>query len=375
MLGGAMRTDGTSQRRQRISMLAAIALLTFIGLAAAPGPSAAVPADEYTRARVETVERIEARQIAGTDHLHQWVQARLRDGRVVTAEYSIPLAQGRGQLLRVGDLVVVTRGAQTTGTYEVADRYRLPSLGWILALFLAAVVATTRIRGATSVLGLAVSVLVLARFVVPQIIAGRPPVLISLLGALAIGVVSIYLAHGFSRRTSVALAGTLVTLGLAAATAAISVRLAGLTGAASEEAFYLQLGPLEALNLRGLLLGGIILGALGVLDDVTTAQAATVEELSRANPALPTRELYRRGLSVGREHITALVNTLVLAYAGASLPLFVLFAVDIPAPLWVTLNSELVAEEIVRALIGSLALVLAVPITTALAARLLRARA
>jgi uncharacterized membrane protein len=365
-------------------MLRVLVLLTLIGLAA-PGAATGGPptpgapdGEEYLRARVEDVERIETRQVAGTDHLHQRLRVRLLSGRergrLATAGHSVPLAQGRAQMLRVGELVVVTRGSEAERAYDVADRYRLPALGWMLVLFLGAVVATTRIRGATSVLGLAVSVLVLARFVVPQIVAGRPPVMVSLLGALAIGVVSIYLAHGFSRRTSVALAGTLVTLGLAAMLAAIAVRVAALTGGASEEAFYLQLGLLEGLNLRGLLLGGIILGALGVLDDVTTAQAATVEELSRANPALTARDLYRRGLSVGQEHITALVNTLVLAYAGASLPLFVLFAVDIPAPLWVTLNSELVAEEVVRAIVGSLTLVLAVPITTALASRLLRTR-
>ena len=120
-------------------------------------------------------------------------------------------------------------------------------------------------------------------------------------------------------------------------------------------------------NLRGLLLGGIILGALGVLDDITTGQAAAVDELRRANPAFPVRELYRRGLSVGTEHITSLVNTLFLAYAGASLPLFILFTIYDEAPLWVTLNSEFIAEELVRTLVGSVALILAVPITTILA--------
>jgi uncharacterized membrane protein len=120
--------------------------------------------------------------------------------------------------------------------------------------------------------------------------------------------------------------------------------------------------------MRGLLLGGIILGALGVLDDITTAQAAAVDELHRANPSLDARELYRRGLSVGREHITALVNTLFLAYAGASLPLFILFTIYNEVPVWVALNSEFVAEEVVRTLVGSMALILAVPITTAAAA-------
>jgi uncharacterized membrane protein len=150
--------------------------------------------------------------------------------------------------------------------------------------------------------------------------------------------------------------------------AIIFVAIGKLFGLGSEEAIYLQLVPLEQLNLQGLLLGGIILGALGVLDDITTAQSAAVDELRKANPALGARELYRRGLSVGTEHITSLVNTLFLAYAGASLPLFILFTIYNDMPLWVTLNSEFIAEEIVRTVVGSVALILAVPITTAAAA-------
>jgi uncharacterized membrane protein len=164
----------------------------------------------------------------------------------------------------------------------------------------------------------------------------------------------------------------MVTLAFATGLADLIVGLAHLSGRGSDEALFLQTGYLETVNLRGLLLGGIVLGALGVLDDITTAQAAAVEEISRADPGLGVRDLYRRGLSVGREHITSLVNTLVLAYAGASLPLFILFTLNTNQPLWVTLNSEFVAEEIARTIIGSLALTLAVPITTALAARLLR---
>lgn len=212
----------------------------------------------------------------------------------------------------------------------------------------------------------------LARFVVPRILAGEHPLGVTLAGAVMIALTSIYLAHGANRRTTVALAGLLVTLAAAAGLAILFVSLARLSGAGSEEAVLLQVGHLAGVNLRGLLLGGILLGALGVLDDITTAQAAAVEEISRANPSLGPTDLYRRGLSVGREHITALVNTLVLAYAGASLPLFLLFTINPDQPLWVTLNTEFVAEEIVRTLVGSIALVLAVPVTTLLAARFLR---
>lgn len=192
----------------------------------------------------------------------------------------------------------------------------------------------------------------------------------SMIGALVIALFSIYLAHGLNRRTTIALISTLLTLGIASGLAILFVKAGKLFGLGSEEAFYIQqLGSLADLNLQGLLLGGIILGALGVLDDITTAQTAAVYEIKRANSALTVRELYNRGISVGREHISSLVNTLFLAYAGASLPLFLFFTVGgSTQPLWVTLNSEFIAEEVVRTLVGSIALMLAVPITTFLAA-------
>jgi uncharacterized membrane protein len=148
----------------------------------------------------------------------------------------------------------------------------------------------------------------------------------------------------------------------------LAVAVTSLSGAGTEEAVYLQLSYLPELNLAGLLLGGIIIGTLGVLDDVTTAQVAAVEEISLANRSLSVAELYKRGLSVGREHIAALVNTLVLAYAGAAFPLFLLFALPDHPPLWVILNGENIIEEVVRALVGGSSLMLAVPIATALAA-------
>jgi hypothetical protein len=179
------------------------------------------------------------------------------------------------------------------------------------------------------------------------------------------------LMHPFpnaNHRTSIALASTLLALGFSVGLAAAFVRLASLFGTGSEAAFYLQYGGYQMLNLRGLLLGGIIVGTLGVLDDITTAQVATVEEISIADPRLSFAELYRRGLSVGREHIASLVNTLALAYAGASLPLFLIFSINKVQPIWVILNGEPVAEEFVRTLVGSSGLIIAVPISTWLAA-------
>jgi uncharacterized membrane protein len=310
---------------------------------------------------------------------HQFVQVvRVRIGpgaKTVEAEFT-DVSADRARRLSPGDLVVVAGSMEGGGTaYYVTDRYRLPVLSIAVAIFFALAILFGRRRGTAAIVGLGITALVLTRFVVPAIVQGSNPLAVSLLGALIIALTSIYLAHGLSLRTSIAVGSTLVTLVIAWGMAIVFVASGKLFGLGSEEAVYLQLAPLEQLNLQGLLLGGIILGALGVLDDITTAQSAAVDELRKANPALGARELYRRGLSVGTEHITSLVNTLFLAYAGASLPLFILFTIYNDMPLWVTLNSEFIAEEVIRTVVGSVALILAVPITTAAAAAIFSRRA
>lgn len=325
--------------------------------------------EQFYKARViEVVEQSETPIGGSQQSLRIELLQGPDEGREVNSLY---LAPAEGQGVKVGDSVVVMAVDGVNGTgYWVQDHYRVPSLIFIFAIFIGLTVAFAGWRGFMSLAGLGVSVLVLTLFVVPQIMAGQNPLLVSLVGGLVIATFSIYLAHGFKRRTSVAVLGTLITLVLSIGLALMFVWMAKLFGFGSEEAYYLQTTQTTALNLRGLLLGGIIIGALGVLDDITTAQAAAVDEIRKANPALSVRDLVTRGFSVGREHITSLVNTLVLAYVGASFPLLLLFTA-FPRPLWVVLNSEQIAEEIIRTLVGSSALILAVPITTALAAYLL----
>lgn len=213
------------------------------------------------------------------------------------------------------------------------------------------------------------SIGVLLVFVIPSIIAGANPLLISLIGSALIACTALYLAHGFNRRTTLALLSTILTLVLSIVLAVVFVHLGKLFGMGSEEARFIQTGLSQAIDLRGLLLGGIIIGALGVLDDITTAQTAAIDELSKANHTLGFSELFASGTSIGREHIASLINTLALAYIGASLPMFVLFFVNDETPWWVILNSEFVAEEVVRTLVGSATLLLAVPISTYIAAK------
>jgi uncharacterized membrane protein len=203
--------------------------------------------------------------------------------------------------------------------------------------------------------------------------SGGNPLFICIVGSVAIALVSIYLAHGFNLRTSLAVASTIIIIALAVGIDYIVIHWTKLFGVGSEEAIYAQFGQNGIINLRGLLLGGIIVGILGVLDDITTAQAAVVDELKKANPNFGFKDLYGRGLSVGKEHIASLVNTLVLAYVGASFPLILLFR-QYDQTFSYILNSEIVAEEVARTLIGSIVLILAVPFTTALTSFVLSRR-
>lgn len=272
--------------------------------------------------------------------------------------------------LALGQTIILRKSVIAGETsWSIYDTYRIPSLTWMLGIFFALVIIFGRLRGLTSIIGLGISLCILALYIVPKILHGADPLITTLIGAFAIAILSIYAAHGFHTRTSIAVVSTMITLGLAALLSLLFVSLARLSGLGSEHAFYLAVSEDGSmLNFTGLLLGGILIGTLGVLDDITTAQTAVVDELKKANPQLSRAELYVKAISVGKEHIASLVNTLVLAYAGASFPLFLLFTVN-PAhiPLWVIINSEFMMEEIIRTLVGSSALVLAVPITTYLA--------
>jgi len=207
---------------------------------------------------------------------------------------------------------------------------------------------------------------VLLAFVVPAILEGASPVAVAVAGSAAIALVNLYLAHGLNLQTSTAVVGTLASLALIGVLAAVFVAAADFSGLASEEASFVQAAS-GRINLQGLLLGGIVIGSLGVLDDVTVTQASAVWELHGANPALGAAGLYRSAVRIGRDHIASTVNTLVLAYAGASLPLLILL-VESRQPVGDVLTGEVIAVEVVRTLVGSVGLVAAVPVTTALAA-------
>lgn len=279
----------------------------------------------------------------------------------------VPLPSGPGApVLDVGDGVVMTTSTGPEGVvHAVVDHQRGGGL-WIAgAAFVLAVLAFGRLRGLRSLAGLAVTFGVVMWFVVPAILDGAPPTWVAVVGAAAIMLVVLYLTHGFSLATTVAVAGTLASLALTGLLAMLAVRGLHLSGVTDD--ITTSVGQSFGVNMQGLLLAGIVIGALGVLDDVTVTQTATVAEVARADRSLGFRALYAAGSRVGRAHIASVVNTIVLAYAGASLPLLLLLATS-SAPLGSVLSDQLLAQEIARSVVGTVGIIAAVPITTALAA-------
>jgi uncharacterized membrane protein len=270
--------------------------------------------------------------------------------------------------LEQGDRVVLGRSVDPTGRvdYYFSDLQRRRPLFLLAIGFAVVVVAVARWRGLAALIGLAITWTVLVWFVLPAVLDGKSPIAVALVGSSIIMLFVLYLVHGLNARTTTALLGTLASLGLTGALAGVFVAASHITGLSSEEATYL-LAAGGRLNLSGVVLAGVVIGSLGALNDVTVTQASSVWELHAVNPALRAADVYRSGMRIGRDHIASTVYTLVFAYAGASLPLLILFTLA-DRRVGDILTSEVVAEEIVRTLVGSIGLVASVPLTTALAA-------
>lgn len=272
----------------------------------------------------------------------------------------------------VGDEVIVNISTDPDfGFIAVNDRYRIPTLALLLGLFAVAVTAVGGWRGVRSLIALALTLAVIVKVVVPLILAGWDPAWVAVIGATGVTAVTFLLTEGARPQTLAAALGTAVAVTLVAVLASVFDTLARFTPLRGSESagFLISMGGTE-LDLGGLALAAVIFGALGVLDDVTVTQAATVHGLHQADPYAGRWVLAGRAMEVGRSHIAATVNTLVLAYVGASLPLIVLFAAGRQDPLLIA-SGEVVAVEVVRALVGSIGIVAAVPVTTAIAAVLI----
>jgi uncharacterized membrane protein len=272
-------------------------------------------------------------------------------------------------LLEKGDVIFVNRLEAIDGTeyFIFKDVERRTQLLVVLALLLFLIVVFAGWQGIRAIISLAISLMAIIFLLVPALLAGYSPALASLVIAAGILSVILFFTHGFRPHVVIAYAGTLAAVAITCLVAWWSVSWLRLTGFSSDASIYLNFSTGGTLDISGLLLGSIIIGLLGVLDDVSITQSSVVHELRRANQALGMWELYQRAIRVGRDHVGSLVNTLALAYVGAALPLVLLYA-RANADFWVSINQEVIAAEIVRIVVGSIGLVLAVPLTTIIAA-------
>jgi uncharacterized membrane protein len=322
---------------------------------------------EIVNAEVVSVISEEEREIIGTETTAtvQQVRARIlsgeKTGETIVFENDVAV-------VKVGDRIKLQRLSPIGGGeyYLLKDFDRIHTLLYLALTFILVLYFVAGKKGLRALASLGVSLGIIVYVLIPLLLQGYDPVFVSVCIAGCILAIAIFATHGFGAHARIAFLGT---MGAVIATGALSllwVTLTRLTGFASDAAIYLNFSTHGALDFSGLLLGGILIGVLGVLDDVAITQASVTIELVRANGALSGTELYRRALRVGQDHIGSLVNTLALAYTGVSLPLLLLFARTESTFLEIV-NQEVVASEIVRTLVGSLGLMLTVPATTLIA--------
>jgi uncharacterized membrane protein len=330
-------------------------------------PSSIAPPVRLVHARI--VELLPPNNEPGTPDARVEVLDGPDAGTFLEAYLQGPSGQQEVPRYDVGDEVIVnvSQQGEDADFVSVNDRFRAPALGLLLGLFAVAVTVVGRWRGVRSLIALALTLAVIIRVVVPLLLAGWNPVLLAVGSATLVTLATFLLTEGARPTTLAAAAGTFSCLALTALLAVIFNAIAEFTELqGSGDLVFLQTAGRPELDLGGLLLAAVIFGALGILDDVTVTQAATVHELYEADPSVARGELFRRAMNVGRSHISATVNTLALAYVGASLPLIVLFNAGQQDP-FLTVSGEIVAVEVVKALVGSIGIVAAVPATTAIA--------
>lgn len=323
---------------------------------------------EATIIRILEEKEIEA---AGLKQLYQKLELQvtkgsLKDKLIIVEAGDIPLANL--QKYKTGDRVLLNYGKDFEGNdiFYITDYLRTNSLFLLFFIFIIFVFLIGKWRGLASLAGMVFTFFIIFAFIMPSINAGVDPVEAAIFGALFIIPVSFYFSHGFNKKTTVAIVSTIISLIITGILAKVFIESAKLTGFSSEEASFLQAHKPDLINMKGLLLAGIIIGVLGVLDDVTVSQSAIVFQLKNTNPKIKMKELYHRAMNVGKDHIASMVNTLILVYTGAAMPLLLIF-INNPHSITEIINYEIIADEIVRTLVGSIGLILAVPITTLIA--------
>lgn len=355
-----------------LAVVMAIILLPFFKPMDLPKATMSAFGSDTVRAQVEEIIEDGEIDLGGVTQRYQVARIEILEGEyrglVKELDYGKRQILSNAEYLKENDKIIVTLGTRPDGglvAYFV-DFVRTSSLLWLFAIFAGAILAISSWKGFRALLSMAFSLMVIIGFIIPRILSGADPLQVSILGSCILLGVTLYLTYGWTLKTHAAVISMILVLLITGMLAGVSVAFSRLTGSGDENTLFLVQMLNAQINLRGLLLGGMIIGALGVLDDLVTTQASAVFELHHANSSLDFQRLYRSAMRIGQDHVAATVNTLVLAYAGASLPMLLLFTLG-QGDLGYLVNFEFVAEEIVRTLVGSLGLISAVPITTAVA--------
>jgi uncharacterized membrane protein len=357
-----------------VILLGLIAFMTIPSLNNVELPDANMSAMGSETVKAQVTEIIEEGEIdlGGTIQKYQVARVELLEGDyqgiVMEMDYGRRQILSNNLYLQAGDNILVTIGSRPDGVLTVyfADFVRVNSILWLAAIFAAMILVISRWKGLRSLISMALSLLIIIGYIIPNILAGGDPLWVSISGSVVLLGVTLYLTYGWNLKTHAAVLSMVIVLLFTGLLAGIFVVITRLTGSGDENALFLLQMLNTQINLRGLLLGGMIIGALGVLDDLVTTQASAVFELHHANPALGFAALFQSAMRIGQDHVAATVNTLVLAYAGASLPMLLMFSLG-RGDYGTLINFQFVAEEIVRTLVGSLGLIAAVPLTTAIA--------
>ncbi len=327
---------------------------------------AVVDVQTISKAKVLEVVKSEIKNIPGTDteHNNQTIKVRILEGDERGKEITLENDYIDLKKNEVFYLKHTTGSFDGTNYYSVEEPYRIPQLMILIGMFLLAVLIFGGIQGIRGIISLVGSLLLIVYVLLPGILHGFSPLLVTIGVSSLIIIVGSYITHGFNKTTSSAVLGMILTVSVTGLLAYWAVSFTKLTGFNTEEVIYVNFNSRGGIDVIGLLLGGIMIGLLGVLYDIAIGQAISVEELLRIAPNVEKKTIYQRAIRIGREHIGALVNTLAIAYVGVSLPLLLLFTQGGTDSVWVTMNREIFSTEIVRTMIGSIGLVLAVPITT-----------
>jgi len=362
-----------------VSLMAIILLLVFVTIEKKPDASSetnytSAYGSDTVRAKVLLITEEGTTNLGIVEQAYQVFDVEILEGKfkgeITSVDYGLRQITSSSVEIHPQEIILVTVG-QRPDTGEVraffTDFVRSKSILYLFIVFVFFSVLISGWKGIRSLIAILFSLGVIVFFILPQILSGRDPVFVSIIGAFVFLSISQYLVYGWNLKTHSAVVGILVSLIITGSISAFFINFTRLTGFGDENALFLVQMTSQNINMRGLLLAGMIIGALGVLDDLVISQSSAVFELHSTNQDLGFKTLYQRAMNIGKDHVAATVNTLVLAYAGASLPMLLLFSISNQDPAML-INISYIAEEIVRTLVGSIGLIASIPITTGLAA-------